>query len=89
VTANVANTNVIYINVNAAVTSFSVTSPTDGQIITVFWIQDGTGHAVVYPANFIGATAPGTTANKHSIQQFMYHAADTNWYGIAIGQINL
>jgi hypothetical protein len=77
------------INVNAAISSSSVTNPTDGQIMTLFWIQDGTGHSIVLPTNFIGATAPSTTANKHSIQQFYYNAADTSWYGVAVGQIGL
>ena len=88
-TINAASSDKQKINVNAAISSSSVTNPTDGQIITVFWIQDGAGHAVVYPSNFIGATAPSTGANTHSIQQFLYHAADTSWYGIAVGQINL
>jgi hypothetical protein len=88
-TINAAASNVAYINVNAAITSIVVNNPTDGQIMTIFWIQDGTGHAIALPAFFIGATAPSTTANKHSIQQFLYHAADTNWYGVAAGQTGL
>jgi hypothetical protein len=88
-TINAASGDKQYINVNAAITSSSVTNPTDGQIMTVFWMQDSTGHAIVLPSNFVGATAPSTTANKHSIQQFMYHLADTNWYGVAVGQTGL
>ena len=89
VTANVANTNVIYVNVNAAVTQLTITNPTDKQVVTVFWIQDGTGHAAAYGSGFIGATAPSTGANTHSIQQFLYYAANTTWYGVAIGQTGL
>ena len=88
-TINAASGDKQYININAAISSASVTNPTDGQIMTVFWMQDATGHAIVLPTNFIGATAPSTTANKHSIQQFLYHAADTNWYGVAAGQTGL
>ncbi len=89
VTANMASTNVVYVNVNAAVTSFVATNPTDGQVSTVLWIQDGTGHAVAYSANFLGATAPSTGANTQSIQQVRDHAVDTNWYGVATGQTGL
>jgi hypothetical protein len=77
------------INVNAAITSIVVNNPTDGQVMTLFWVQDGTGHAIALPAFFIGVTAPSTTANKHSIQQVYYNAADTNWYGVALGQTGL
>src|ERR1035437_3956694 len=40
-TVSVANTNVIYVNVNASVTALTITNPTDKQVVTVFWIQDG------------------------------------------------
>jgi hypothetical protein len=80
---------VAYVNVNAAITSSSVTNPTDGQVLTVFWKQDSTGHTIVLPTNFIGATAPSTTGNSNSIQQFLYNAANNNWYGLALGQTGL
>lgn len=88
-TINAATGDKQYINVNAAITSTVITNPTDGQIITLFWIQDATGHAITLASNLIGATAPSVVANKHSIQQFLYHAADTNWYGVAVGQTGL
>ena len=88
-TINAATGDKQKINVNAAISSSSVTNPTDGQVMTLFWVQDGTGHSVVLPTNFIGATAPSTTANTNSIQQFYYNAADTSWYGVAVGQIGL
>lgn len=88
-TINAASGDKQKINVNAAITSIVVNNPTDGQIMTLFWVQDGTGHAITLPAFFIGVTAPSTTANKHSIQQIYYNAADTNWYGVAAGQTGL
>jgi hypothetical protein len=77
------------INVNAVITSIVVSNPTDGQVMTLFWVQDGTGHTITLPAFFLGVTAPSTTANKHSVQQIYYNAADTNWYGVAAGQTGL
>jgi hypothetical protein len=77
------------VNVNAAITSMSITNPTDGQRLTIFWAQDATGHAITLATNLLGATAPSTAANKHSIQTFMYNATDTNWYGVAAGQAGL
>jgi hypothetical protein len=77
------------ININAAITSIVVNNPTDGQVMTLFWVQDGTGHAVTLPSFFLGVTAPSTTANTHSLQQIYYNAADTNWYGVAAGQTGL
>jgi hypothetical protein len=88
-TINAASGDKQKINVNAAITSIVVNNPTDGQVITLFWVQDGTGHAITLPAFFLGVTAPSTTANKHSIQQIYYNAADTNWYGVAAGQTGL
>jgi len=88
-TINAASGDKQKINVNAAITSIVVNNPTDGQVMTLFWMQDATGHAITLPAFFIGVTAPSTTANKHSLQQIYYNAADTNWYGIAAGQTGL
>lgn len=88
-TINAATGDKQKINVNAAITSIVVNNPTDGQIMTLFWVQDGTGHAITLPAFFIGVTAPSTTANKHSIQQIFYNVTDTNWYGVAAGQTGL
>lgn len=81
--------NSFYININATITSVSLTNPIDGQEITILWVQDGTGHAVALPANLLGATAPSTSANTHSVQKFTYNVGDTNWYAIAAGTTGL
>lgn len=88
-TIDASKGNVAYVNVNAAITSMSIINPTDGQSMVIFWMQDATGHAITLSSNLLGATAPSTTANKHSIQRFMYHGADTNWYGESAGQTGL
>jgi hypothetical protein len=88
-TIDASQSNVAVITINAAITSSSVTNPTDGQLLTVLWEQDSTGHAVALPSNFIGATPPSTTASKRSIQTFLYNAGVTAWFGIAAGQTGL
>jgi len=88
-TLNAASGDKQKINVSAAITSTVVTNPTDGQIMTLFWVQDATGHAITLASNFVGVTAPSVTANTHSLQQIYYNAADTSWYGVAAGQTGL
>lgn len=80
--------NSFFINVNAAITSMTITNPTDGQEITLLFAQDTTGHAVTVATNLLmGTLTVTTTANKHTTGKFTYNAADTNWY--IIGQNNL
>lgn len=73
------------INVTQAITSMSITNPTDGQEITLLWAQDATGHAVTLATNLIGATAISTVASKHTCQRFTYNVGDTNWYACNLG----
>lgn len=73
------------VNVNQAVTSMSITNPTDGQEITILWAQDATGHAVTLASNLKGATAISTVANKMTCQRFTYNVGDANWYAVNQG----
>jgi hypothetical protein len=69
------------INLNANVTSMSLTNPTDGQVITILWVQDATGSRTVsMAANLKGATAPSAGINTRSAQSFIYDSTTTNWY---------
>jgi hypothetical protein len=77
--------NSFYVNVNAAITSMTITNPVDGQEITILWVQDGTGHAITLAGNMQGATAPSASANKVSCQKFTYNTGNGNWYAIAAG----
>lgn len=77
------------INVNAAITSMSITNPTDGQEITLLWVQDVTGHAITLATNLKGATAPTVTANSVSSQKFTYDVTATNWYAVASGSTGM
>lgn len=77
------------INVLEAITSSSITNPVDGQEITLLWVQDGTGHAIVLPTNLKGAAAPTTTANAVSCQQFTYDVTATNWYSCGTGSTGM
>lgn len=78
--ARVANTEVITLGANA--TSSSITNPKTGQILTIAWIQDGTGsRTYVWPANCVfanGVTPTNLTAAaaRESVT-FVYDG--TNW----------
>lgn len=76
--------NSFWINVNAAITSMTLTNPTDGQEITIVWAQDGTGHSVVTATNLLGTFTITTTANKHSCYKWTYNSGDTNWYQVGV-----
>jgi hypothetical protein len=79
----------ILVNVNAAITSIVFNNPTDGQVITIVWQQDSTGHAIALPSDLLGATAPSTGANLVSGQQFMYNQPDTNFYAVGVGVVGM
>ena len=70
------------VNVNAAITTVNVSNQTDGQEITILFVQDGTGHAVTMPAAFLGSFSITTTANKRSCYKWTYDSTTTNWYQI-------
>lgn len=89
VTIDASIGNSVIINVNAAITSMVVTNPTNGQELTIMYKQDGTGHAIVTPTNFFGTTAPDVTANKISVQKFVYDITTTNWYSVAPGSTGM
>lgn len=74
--------NSFWINVNAAITSMTLTNPTDGQEVTIVWAQDATGHTVVTATNLLGTFTITTTANKHSCYKWTYNSGDTNWYHV-------
>ncbi len=85
-TLNLANTSSFLINLTQNVTSIVLTNPTDGQEITLLWIQNATGTwTVTFPANILGATAPSVGANTVSCQKFTYNAGDTNLYATGVG----
>lgn len=88
-TLDLSLANSFLITVNAPITSMVLINPTDGQEPTLLWAQDSTGHAITLATNLIGATAPSTAANKHSIQKFSYNVGDTNYYGVSAGQTGL
>lgn len=82
--------NVFAMTLTGAVTSMSVINAMPGQLYSFIFTQDGTGlHAVTWPASFKGVIAiPGTAlANKTSIQAVLYDGS--NFWGVALGQINL
>ena len=81
--ASLANSFRIF--VNQAITSVTIANPSDGQEITLLWVQDGTGHAITLPTVLKGATAPSTGANLTSCQKFTYDFTANAWYAVAAG----
>jgi hypothetical protein len=83
---NAAAASSFRILLSASITTLTINNPTDGQILTLHWVQDATGsRTVVFPATVQGATAPGSTLNTSSVQSFIYDATDAKWYAIAAG----
>lgn len=82
VTLNAALSSSFFINVNAAITSMTITGMTDGQEITILWAQDGTGHAVAVSSHLLGSFSVTTAANKHSCYKWTYNSPDNNFYQI-------
>ena len=74
--------NSFLVNVTSAITSMPIANPTDGQIITVLFVQDSTGHAVTLSANVLGSYSITTIANKRSCYSWMYDAVSTNWFQV-------
>jgi hypothetical protein len=59
-----------------------------GQRIVFDFLQDVSGNrTVAFPAAVHGATAPGTVASKHNVQEF-YSPDGTNLYAVASGVTN-
>lgn len=66
--------------------TLTISNPTDGQRLTIHWVQDATGsRTVTFPASVKGGTAPSAGANTSSAQFFMYDATDSKWYAVAAG----
>jgi hypothetical protein len=98
VTCNPALANSFRVNVNAVVTSVIFSNGvTDGQEITVAFVQDVTGHSVTgFAANIHGVgyltsgtntfvAVPSTTASSVSVQRYTWDTTNTVWYAIADG----
>lgn len=91
VTMNPALANNFRVNVNAAVTSVVISNGTaDGQIVTVLWVQDGTGHTVTgFSSNIHGFTVPSSTANLVSSQQFTWDSTLSIWFAVGAGSTGI
>jgi hypothetical protein len=81
-TVDASLADVYLITVNAAVTSMTLTNPTDGQQLTLLWAQDTSGHAVTVASNLIGPGTVTTTASKRSCYTYTYDAGTNNWYQV-------
>jgi hypothetical protein len=72
----------VEVNVNAAITSMSIINPTDGQQMSILFVQDSTGHAVTLASNIIDPPTINTAANSTTMMIITYNAGDTNWYSV-------
>lgn len=79
--------NSFWININAAVTSMTLTNPTDGQEVTLVFAQDATGHAVTIAANLSGNPIIETNANAIVAYKWSYNLANTTWYLIGFNDV--
>lgn len=68
--------------VNAVITSVVFTNQTPGQIITVLFLQDSTGHGVTFGGNILNACTVTATANALTSCQFQYDARTVQWTGL-------
>ena len=74
------------ITLTAAVTSSTVINCKQGQPIVTQICENGTGtYTFAFPASFSGATAISTTANKCTVQQFVYDASVPQAYAVSAG----
>src|SRR2546421_6628165 len=71
--------------VNATVTSVAFTNQMPGQLITVLFLQDSTGHAVTFGGNILNACSVSQTANALTSCQFQYDARTVQWTGLGGG----
>src|SRR2546430_1611625 len=71
--------------VNATITSVAFTNQTPGQLITVLFLQDSTGHAVTFGGNILNACSVSQTANALTSCQFQYDARTVQWTGLGGG----
>src|SRR5437879_5975247 len=71
--------------VNATVTSVVFTNQLPGQLITVLFLQDSTGHSVTFGGNILNACSVSTTANALTSCQFQYDARTVQWIGLGGG----
>lgn len=82
--------NVFAMTLTGNVTSMTMTNPMIGHHYTFIFTQDGSGlHSAAWPANFKGVVAIPITAvaSTASVQEVVYDG--TNFYAVAIGQINM
>lgn len=72
------------VTVNAAITSMTITNPTDGQQIGILFQQDATGHAVTLATNIQNAPTVDSTASASTMMILTYNTGDGTWYGVEV-----
>lgn len=84
VPSDVLNQSFFKVNVNQQINSVVLNSPsTSGVIISIIFVQDGTGHSVTFGGNVNGSPSVSTAANSSTLiaLQFDTSAAAWNLFG--------
>ena len=76
--------NEFLVTVNAAITSMTITNPTNGQQIGILFQQDATGHAVTLAANIQNPPTVATGASTSTMMILTYNTGDGTWYGVQV-----
>jgi hypothetical protein len=92
-TLNLSDGNVFNVNLNAAITTFTISNPptsTNAGSFSLIFTADGTARAVSWPASvtWSAATPPTLTSTngKKDFFAFITLNGGTNWYGFVGGQ---
>lgn len=82
-------TNSVKVIVTATVSSVVFANPTAGQIVTVLFQQDATGHTVTFSGNVAGTPTVSSTANAATVLTFQYDASANTWNQVGAGSVSL
>ena len=82
-------TNSVKVIVTATVSSVVFANPTAGQIVTVLFQQDATGHTVTFSGNVAGTPTVSSTANAATVLTFQYDASANTWNQVDGGSVSL
>ena len=90
-TLSLSGSNVFYVSLNSAITTFTVTDvPTYSSAFSLIFTADGTPRSVTWgtAVSWSGATAPTltSTANKRDVFTFLTLNGGVNWLGFTGGQ---
>lgn len=85
-TINIVPTKSFYkIFVDQTITSTSFTGQVAGTIVTVYFLQDSTGHTVAFGGNIAAGCTVSSNASATTACQFVFDAANNQWTALGGG----